>query len=77
MRPRTVAPKTAADHMRLMSNTVLVGNSAVAPSTAHIPKALREADLWKRADRSTRIRHFRDIGLVELLLTQHGTDAVA
>ncbi|MDJ0759515.1 MAG: helix-turn-helix domain-containing protein [Woeseiaceae bacterium] len=77
-RPHTVVSELVAGPLRLMGNAVLVGISNDAPSTAHIPKALREALIaLQQADRSKRVRRFGDIGFLELLLTQASTEASA
>ncbi|MDJ0916366.1 MAG: helix-turn-helix domain-containing protein [Woeseiaceae bacterium] len=77
-RPHTVVSELVAAPLRLMGNAVLIGISNDAPSTAHIPKALREANIaLQQADRSNRVRRYGDIGFLELLLTQAGAEVLA
>ena len=77
-RPHTVVSELVLEPLRLLGNAVLAGISNDAPSTAHIPKARREARLaLQHADRSKRVLRYGDIGFLELLLTQAGATASA
>lgn len=68
-RPHTLASDLAVAPMRLMGNAVLVGISSDVPSTAHIPRALREAELaLEHAHRGQRVLRFSDIRLVDLIV---------
>ena len=77
-RPHTIVSELVTEPLRLLGNAVLVGISNDAPSTAHIPKAVREASLaLQHADRSKRVLRYGDIGFLELLLSRASATAAA